>query len=533
MPASTILWQLHRQAITQRVHAKWIHCSLSRQCNCSLPSPIAKHEAKAQKVFTSVKAQTAQPPSDHRDIGTAFDLFSTNFYSPGSHLFHPDGAHIFLKLQEFLRAQYGSFGFREVITPIIYKQSIWEQSGHWENYKSDMYKVTGRGAMGQGKNETAEIGENESYGLKPMNCPGHCLLFKTKTRSYRDLPVRFADFSPLHRNEISGALSGLTRVRRFHQDDGHIFCRPIQVGEEIQKTLAFLEMAYRIFGLGPYKLVLSTRPKDKFIGTLEDWDRAEAQLKTALKNSGRDWTVNPGDGAFYGPKIDIILTDSNGYEHQTATIQLDFQLPQRFGLTYVSPAPQHEAKGEETTDPRLLMETGNVTPVMIHRAIFGSLERFMALLIEHYKGHWPFWLSPRQAIILTVNESKEVLKFVEYVAQSLTGSVRLDEKHNIPRSLGQMAFMVDVDSSSRKLVKKIQEAKSKCYNIICVVGEGDLAHERLSVDITGHRNYESIIMSDVDSFEIVEKDKWQNPKAIQLKLHQLTHIMKALCNRYQ
>ena len=536
MPTSNLfklLWRVRRQLYTQKSIAKWIHHSTPRQCDCSSLLP----QAKVGRVPNPVKFQTSNPSSDHRDIGTAFDLFSTNNYSAGSHFFHPDGAHVFLKLQEFLRAQYASFGFREVITPIIYKQSLWEQSGHWENYRNDMFQVSGRGATGQDNAKNAEIGENESYGLKPMNCPGHCLLFKNKRRSYRDLPIRYADFSPLHRNEISGALSGLTRVRRFHQDDGHIFCRPIQVGEEIQKTLTFLEMTYGVFGLGPYKLVLSTRPEHQFIGTVEEWDRAEAWLKIALDNSGRDWTLNPGDGAFYGPKIDIILTDSDGYKHQTATIQLDFQLPQRFGLTYVSPAPQLEAVGEPTRDPTALEKEGNVAPVMIHRAIFGSLERFMALLIEHYKGCWPFWLNPRQAIILTLNDSKQVFNFAQNVARSLTGNIQFDEKHILPRRLDGVAFKVDVDSSARKLAKKVQEAKAKCYSIICVVGESELAGDFLNVDISGLRDYKSImpevmVMAE-EKMAHLKPMPMPNPKSIQLTTHQLTHLMKTLCDRYK
>ena len=525
-----LLWRLRGHLNTQRAHVKWIHNSIPRQCDCSSPSLIA--ETIHKKVKNPARTRTSEPSPDHRDIGRALDLFSTSTYSPGSHIFHPDGAHVFLKLQQFLRAQYVSFGFREVITPIIYKQSLWEQSGHWENYQSDMFEVTGRGATGQSNERSAEIGENETYGLKPMNCPGHCLLFKKKARSYRDLPIRYADFSPLHRNEISGALSGLTRVRRFHQDDGHIFCRPVQVSEEIQNTLTFLKMVYDVFGLGPYKLVLSTRPEDKFIGTIEEWDRAEAQLKSALDTSGRDWKANPGDGAFYGPKIDIILTDSDGYEHQTATIQLDFQLPQRFGLEYTSPAPQLEAKGETTTDPTLLAVYDKVTPVMIHRAIFGSLERFMALLIEHYRGHWPFWLSPRQIIILTVKSSEELFQFVKDVSRELTKTFRTDDKIIAPQKLDTMAYMVDVDSSDRNIARKVQEAKSKHYNIICVVGEKDLADETLSMDITGLRGYEDVMREELSVIKEEERDS-PNPKCIRVKTHQLAHLMKTLCDGYK
>lgn len=351
-----------------------------------------------------------------------------------------------------------------------------------------MFEVRGRGAAGS--KENAEIGEDEVYGLKPMNCPGHCLLFKSQKRSYKDLPIRYADFSPLHRNEISGALSGLTRVRRFHQDDGHIFCRPIQIADEISKTLQFVAMVYKTFRLGPYKLVLSTRPKDHYIGTIPEWDRAEAQLKSALDSSGQSWTLNEGDGAFYGPKIDIILKDSDGKEHQTATVQLDFQLPQRFDLSYQAPSPDHEAKGLPATEFDAMVATGPVTPVIIHRAIFGSLERFMALLIEHHKGHWPFWLSPRQAIILAVDtNNSQLVREVQNQAEFLSGAALQQtsdgDKSVKPRTLDDPDFRVDFDIRPRTLGKKISEAKLNKYNLIFVRGPRNLETGTMDLDVSG------------------------------------------------
>ena len=298
-----------------------------RSCSCSAPhqfqASVTRSSSEPQLDTTTAAAAPPTPALDHRTLAATHNLFVTSPYSPGSPLILPNGAYVFQKLQAFLRAQYPQFGFQEVITPIIYKKSLWEKSGHWQNYAEDMFSVEGRDKKGE---------EEEEMGLKPMNCPGHCLLYSTDIKSYRDLPVRLADFSALHRNEISGSLTGLTRVRRFHQDDAHIFCRPDQILSEIEQTLKFVSMVYETFGLGPYKLLLSTRPKDSFIGSIEEWDRAEAQLTTALNNIGGEWAVNEGDGAFYGPKIDIVLKDSNGKEHQTATIQLDFQLPQRFDL---------------------------------------------------------------------------------------------------------------------------------------------------------------------------------------------------------
>lgn len=398
-------------------------------------------------------------------------------------MFLPNGTKIFNKLTAFLRAQYDTFGFEEVITPTIYKKSLWEKSGHWENYAEDMYSVTGRGASGQGENK--QVGEDEEYGLKPMNCPGHCLLFASKNRSYKDLPIRFADFSPLHRNEISGALSGLTRVRRFHQDDGHIFCRPSQIREEISKTLQFIKTTYEILKLGSYRLTLSTRPESHYIGTLDEWDNAEAALKNSLEASGEAWTINEGDGAFYGPKIDIILKDSDGKEHQTATIQLDFQLPKRFELEYQAPAPELEAQGKTTDDKVLNDVQGPVTPVLVHRAVLGSVERMMALLIEHYNGKWPFWLSPRQVILLPINDSPAMLECTQRLKNVLHGAPSTETAGSLVHLLPMSnRLSVEVDDAPKSLGKRIQAAKKKGYAVIAVVGKESLEKDLVTCDFT-------------------------------------------------
>lgn len=448
----------------------------------------------------SQKATDKREPPDHRKLGHQQELFITSKYSPGSPIFLPNGARIFNRLVDFLRKQYVRYGFQEVITPTIYKKSLWAKSGHLQNYADDMYSVRGN-SHNEAETTTSCCGEEErqslaeeeeddtEFGLKPMNCPGHCLIFASKLHSYRDLPVRYADFSPLHRNEISGALSGLTRVRRFHQDDGHIFCRPIQVEDEIKKTLDFVKVVYNTLRFGvSYRLALSTRPQDHYIGSVEEWDRAEDGLRRALESSGMPWSINEGDGAFYGPKIDIILKDSDGKEHQTATVQLDFQLPKRFALEYQAPAPEYEARGESTEDPELLAEYGPVRPVMIHRAVLGSVERLMALLIENHDGKWPFWLNPKQAIILTVNTSEPVLKWTETVRNVLVG--------NIPRSYdgreaelksegialaGQTGLSVDVDTTARSLGLKIREARTSGYSQILVVGEEDVKNRQVSL----------------------------------------------------
>ncbi|KAL2256598.1 hypothetical protein VTK26DRAFT_1424 [Humicola hyalothermophila] len=408
---------------------------------------------------------------DHRELGTKQELFITSIYSPGSPIFLPNGTRIFNRLVEFLRKQYIRYGFQEVITPTIYKKALWATSGHLENYAEDMYTVT---STSPSRAEVSEGGEEAEYGLKPMNCPGHCLIFASQNRSYRDLPIRYADFSPLHRNEASGALSGLTRVRRFHQDDGHIFCRPLQIEDEIRKTLEFVDRTYRVLGLGPYRLALSTRP-EQYMGSLEDWAQAEGSLRRALDKSGTDWTVKEGDGAFYGPKIDVILKDSDGKEHQTGTIQLDFQLPKRFGLEYAAPAPELEKKGETTTDPELLAEYGPVQPVLIHRAVLGSAERLMALLIEHYNGKWPLWLNPRQAIVLTINDSEPVVNWAQHTRDVLRGlASESSPESSEPDPVGLTDFAVDVDDSARGLNTKIRGAIEKGYGLIVVAGPKDV-----------------------------------------------------------
>ncbi|KAI2638334.1 threonyl-tRNA synthetase [Xylaria nigripes] len=428
----------------------------------------------------SSHATTKLPPAvraDHRQLAIEQELFTTSIYSPGSPILLPNGAIIFNRLVQFLRQQYTRYGFQEVITPTIFKKALWKKSGHLENYSDDMFTVT---STSPSRRDVNEASEKDEYGLKPMNCPGHCLIFASRLRTYRDLPIRFADFSPLHRNEISGALTGLTRVRRFHQDDGHIFCRPSQIEEEIRRTLDFVRVVYSTFGLGPYRLTLSTRPEDQYIGNTEEWDAAEGALTRALDASGQEWSINKGDGAFYGPKIDIIVRDSYGKEHQTATIQLDFQLPKRFDLGYVAPAPEYEQRGETTTDPGALSESGQVTPVLIHRAVLGSVERLMALLIEHYNGTWPFWLNPRQVMIITVNDSQPVIDHARATQDILMGRLGSPDK---PVSEATN-FVVDIDDRQVSVGTKAHQAKAKGYSVIVTVGPRQLPSGNIACDLS-------------------------------------------------
>lgn len=530
--------QLHRLYLARRQvifknHARIARSIFRRPCSCTA-SLYAESEKGSDTLTKGLDATTKlpKPPADHRELAVTQGLFTTSVYSPGSPLFLPNGSDMLNKLAACLRAHYPQFGFREVITPNIYKKSLWEKSGHWDKYSEDMFEAIGRGATGE--KADAELGEDESFGLKPMNCPGHCLVFASEKRSYRDLPIRYADFSALHRNEISGALSGLTRVRRFHQDDGHIFCRPSQIKDEIKRTMAFIDLIYsKIFRLGPYRLVLSTRPAN-YIGTVSEWNSAEQQLKTALDHTGLAWTVNEGDGAFYGPKIDIILKDSDGKEHQTATIQLDFQLPQRFNLSYVSPQTEPEHRTVESTQgPEFgaAERSGTATPVLIHRAVLGSLERFLALLIEQYDGCYPFWISPRPVTILSVGQTPEELSAVEKLKALLLGlpdnQVESIDAQYVKTPILRPPIQVDVDTSSRSLAKKVREAKSKGYNFIVVVGPKDVSEGKFALMVSTSRNRPETLEILMEKF-----GKIQEQKPLRLSAQQIRILFEQVMDKY-
>ncbi|VVA92999.1 unnamed protein product [Arabis nemorensis] len=384
---------------------------------------------------------------DHRLLGQQQELFFCHPLSPGSWFFLPLGTRVYKKLMEFIQNEYWKRGYTEVISPNIYNMKLWETSGHAANYKENLF--------------TFDIDKQE-FGLKPMNCPGHCLMFQHRVRSYKELPIRLADFGVLHRNEASGALGGLTRVRRFQQDDAHIFCTKDQVREEVKGVLGFIDYVYTKFGL-TYELKLSTRP-EKYLGDLETWDRAEKDLEEAIKDFGKSLlsmhpfltvmfpAVNEGDGAFYGPKIDITVSDSMKRKLQCATLQLDFQLPDCFKLEYSSSA------GDEVKRER---------PVMIHRAVLGSVERMFAMLLEHYKGKWPFWLSPRQAIVCSLSNDKNHCSYA--------GKVR-DQIH-------EAGYYVDADITNRSIKKKVREAQAAQYNYILVVGDEEVKTGEVTVRV--------------------------------------------------
>ena len=399
---------------------------------------------------------------DHQLIGKEQKLFMFSQLSPGSPFLLPHGTRIFNALQNMIREQYWDRGYQEVQSPNMYDVDLWKRSGHWQHYQDDMFKVavkddsaepiplSDQKADGQPIPHSAEQDKDKGiFALKPMNCPGHCVMFKNEDHSYRDLPWRVADFGVLHRNEASGALSGLTRVRKFQQDDTHIFCTPEQVEAEIKGLFDFMTYVYGLFGF-PFKLVLSTRPEG-YMGKLSDWDAAETQLKKALQDfKGDDWELNEGDGAFYGPKIDVAIADALGREFQCATIQLDFQLPQNFQLEYrtgeVAEASK-DAEKDKDKDPSAIT-AGMARPVMVHRAIIGSFERFIAVLTEHFAGKWPFWLSPRQVLVIPVMKGAE-----DYVRE-------------IQSIFHKAKMYVDIDVSGNTLQKKIRSGQLAQYNFI-------------------------------------------------------------------
>ncbi|KAK1350183.1 threonine--tRNA ligase [Hamiltosporidium tvaerminnensis] len=400
---------------------------------------------------------------DHRNS----DLFFVSRFSPGSPFFTVSGTFTYNSLLNYIREEYKKRGYGEIITPVIYSNELWETSGHLQNYKENMFllSVNGGDSVSKEVDDANNCGElngqsdfsncHNNYALKPMNCPAHCLYFRQTDRSYRDLPLRLADFGVLHRNELSGTLTGLTRVRKFSQDDSHIFCMLQQVEGEIRGVLDFLDCVYSILKFS-YDLKLSTRP-EKFIGNISDWDEAENMLIRALE--GRDYTINEGDGAFYGPKIDIVLYDGYGRQHQCATIQLDFQLPIRFNLKYRS----KEGKME--------------SPVMIHRAILGSVERMMAVLIEHF-DKLPFWLNYRQTCIISVVKSENV----NNMQSESSSSKILSYCDSIKENLSE--FHVFVDDSDLSVSKKVLRAETSHYSVICIVGDKEV--QEASVNIRGH-----------------------------------------------
>ncbi|XP_032010685.1 threonine--tRNA ligase, mitochondrial isoform X3 [Hylobates moloch] len=380
------------------------------------------------------------------------ELFFFHELSPGSCFFLPRGTRVYNALVAFIRAEYARRGFSEVKTPTLFSTKLWEQSGHWEHYQEDMFAVQPPGSdrppSSQSDDSTRHI--TDTLALKPMNCPAHCLMFAHRPRSWWELPLRLADFGALHRAEASGSLRGLTRLRCFQQDDAHIFCTTDQLEAEIQSCLDFLRSVYAVLGFS-FRLALSTRPSG-FLGDPCLWDQAEQVLKQALKEFGEPWDLNSGDGAFYGPKIDVHLHDALGRPHQCGTIQLDFQLPLRFDLQY---------KGQAGALER---------PVLIHRAVLGSVERLLGVLAESCGGKWPLWLSPFQVVVIPVGTEQE-----EYAREA-------------QQSLQAAGLVSDLDADSGlTLSRRIRQAQLAHYNFQFVVGQKEQSKRTVNIRTRDNR----------------------------------------------
>ncbi len=386
-----------------------------------------------------LKLQEELKKRDHRKLGKDLDLFSFHDVAPGAPFWHPHGMTIIRELEAFWRKIHDTNGYQETSTPILNKKELWEKSGHWEHYADDMFRL--------------KVGEQE-FALKPMNCPGSTYIYNAKLRSYKDLPIRLSEIGRLHRNELTGALGGLFRVRQITMDDAHIYCRPDQIKKEITGVIKLIKQFYKIFDFKP-EMVLSTMPKNH-LGDKKTWEFSENALSEALKKNKINFKINKGDGAFYGPKIDIIIHDSLGREWQMATIQLDYNIPKRFGLTYTDENGQKQ------------------TPVIIHRAVFGSFERFMGILIEHYAGNFPVWLSPVQVKILTVGKNHK--KFAEKLNQELIG-------HSIK---------TENDDSDDTVGYKIRNAEKQKIPYMLVIGDKEMNSKSLNVRQRGQKDVKKI-----------------------------------------
>src|SRR3989344_2022592 len=423
---------------------------LSREIDIT-KSTGAEEEKKKEIKRKRVKGETLVSPlpkelseNDHRHLGKLLDLYSFQEYAPGMVFFHPKGLVIRNQLIDFWREVHKKEGYREINTPILMNKSVWEMSGHWEHYRDFMFLT--------------KIEDND-FGIKPMNCAGAILVFKSGTRSYKELPLKLCEMGQVHRNELSGVLSGLFRVRYFTQDDAHIFVTEDQIEDEVQKVVKMVDHFYKIFGF-KYHVELSTRP-DKFMGSAELWDKGEKYLAEALKKKGIKYKVNKGDGAFYGPKIDFHLEDSLGRSWQCATIQVDFQMPKRFSATYMG----------EDNKPH--------TPVIIHRVIYGAIERFIGILVEHYKGAFPVWLSPIQVRVISFTDKNE--KKAKEVMNELT----------------EAGIRTDSDFRSATVEYKVRDAEVQKINYIIVIGDKEEKSNTIAVRKRGTSKVEyGVKMSD-------------------------------------
>jgi len=394
---------------------------------------------------------------DHRVLGKQLDLFSFNEAGPGFAFIHAKGMIIWNAIVDFWRGIHNKYGYQEILTPIILNEQLWHKSGHWDNYKENMYFTSF---------------DETSYAIKPMNCPGGCLVYKTRQHSYREFPMRVAELGLVHRHEASGVMHGLFRVRQFTQDDAHIFCIPEQIESEIIGVIELTFEIYQAFGFEDFRIELSTKPK-KHIGSDEIWETATNALEDALKHKDIDYKINEGDGAFYGPKIDFHIRDCLKRSWQLGTIQLDFSMPQRFGLVYTD---------KDNTEK---------TPVMIHRAVLGSFERFIGILIEHYGANFPLWLSPEQVRVLPISEkSNDYAKIVE-------------------DKLKDASLRCSCDFSNEKINAKIAKAYSVKLPFMLVVGPKEAQSDTVNVRIRGVKENKTVR---IDEFLEIAKDKIADKK---------------------
>jgi threonyl-tRNA synthetase len=366
---------------------------------------------------------------DHRKLGKQLDLFHMQDEAPGMVFWHPKGWMLWQEVEQYMRAKFVEYGYQEVRTPLVMDRALWEKSGHWENYRDNMFTTAS---------------ENRDYAVKPMNCPGHVQIFNHGLHSYRELPLRLAEFGCCHRNEPSGALHGLMRVRGFTQDDAHIFCTEEQIQSEVADFIVMLQKIYADFGFSDVLVKLSTRP-EKRVGSDETWDKAEAALSAALQQNGLGFDLQPGEGAFYGPKIEFTLKDSLGRLWQCGTIQLDFNLPVRLGAEYVAE------------------DNSRKPPVMLHRAIVGSMERFLGILIENHAGAMPLWLSPVQAVVMNITDAQ-----AEYVEK-------------VTAELKKNGFRAQSDLRNEKINYKIREHSLQKMPYLLVVGEREMQSGQVAV----------------------------------------------------
>ena len=382
---------------------------------------------------------------DHKKLGKDLDLFMISEYGPGFPFFLHNGMILRNELENFWYEEHTKEGYEFIKTPIMLNKDLWELSGHWYNYRENMY--------------TSEIDE-KVFAIKPMNCPGGMLVYKNSLHSYKDLPLRVGELGQVHRHEASGALNGLFRARTFTQDDAHIFMRPDQIEEEIIRLINFIDRIYKIFGL-TYDIELSTRPEEKYIGEIEVWDKSEAALETACKKAGHECKINPGDGAFYGPKLDFHIKDSIGRVWQCGTIQLDMNLPERFDLTYI------DSDGSKKR------------PVMLHRVIFGSIERFIGILIEHYAGAFPLWLAPVQGVIVPVNN--------EYHS---------DYANNVLNELKSAGLRINMDDRNEKLGYRLREIVTKKVPYIIIIGQKEVDNNTISYRCLGSEETQTVTIEE-------------------------------------